>query len=81
MAAFGGNQFHSYQKGYLETFFSFFYLAINVGSTIGTILTPIFRNDVKCFGNDCYPLAFGVPAVFMFISIAFFLIGTPFYRR
>jgi hypothetical protein len=31
-------------------------MSINVGSTIGTILTPIFRSDIKCFEKDCYPL-------------------------
>ncbi len=58
-----------------------FYLSINIGSTIGTLLTPIFRNDVKCFGNDCYPLAFGVPALLMLIAVGVFVAGTPFYRR
>lgn len=81
MSAFGGNQFSPRQKKYLDTFFSIFYLSINIGSTISTLITPIFRNDVKCFGNDCYALAFGVPAMAMFLSIVFFVIGTPFYKR
>jgi len=51
------------------------------GSTIGTIITPILRSDVKCFGNDCYPLAFGVPTVVMLGAIILFIIGTPFYNR
>jgi len=81
VGAFGANQFKPTQKRYIDTFFSVFYLSINVGSTIGTILTPIFRNDVKCFGDDCYPLAFGVPAIFMFIAIIFFIAGTRFYKQ
>lgn len=81
VSAFGGNQFKSSQKEYLANFFSLFYLSINIGSTIGTLLTPIFRNDVKCFGNDCYPLAFGVPALLMLVAVGVFVIGTPFYRR
>lgn len=80
MSAFGGNQFGVGQKKYLETFFSIFYLSINIGSTISTILTPIFRTQ-KCFGHDCYSLAFGVPAMVMCLSIFFFVIGTPFYKR
>ncbi len=56
-------------------------MSINVGSTISTLLTPIFRNDVKCFGADCYPLAFGVPAATMFLAIIVFVIGTPYYNR
>ena len=81
VSAFGGNQFKPTQTRYLENFFSVFYLSINIGSTIATILTPIFRSDVKCFGNDCYPLAFGVPAAFMLVAIILFLLGTPFYVR
>ncbi len=81
VGAFGANQFKPTQKRYIDTFFSVFYLSINVGSTIGTILTPIFRNDVKCFGDDCFPLAFGVPAIFMFIAILFFIAGTKFYKK
>ncbi len=41
----------------------------------------MLRNDVKCFGFDCYSLAFGVPAGFMFLSIVVFVIGTPYYKR
>lgn len=81
VSAFGGNQFKESQKKHLDTFFSVFYLSINLGSMISTLLTPIFRNDVKCFGNDCYALAFGVPAIAMCLSIVFFLAGTPFYNR
>jgi hypothetical protein len=29
-----------------------------------------FIGDVQCFGYDCYPLAFGVPAVLMLIAIS-----------
>jgi hypothetical protein len=29
-----------------------------------------FIGDVQCFGYDCYPLAFGVPALLMLISIS-----------
>lgn len=37
---------------------------------ISTIITPIFRRDVTCFGMDnCYPLAFGVPAAVMLFAI------------
>ncbi|CAF0821688.1 unnamed protein product [Brachionus calyciflorus] len=81
VSAFGGNQFKPTQTRYLENFFSIFYLSINIGSTIATILTPIFRSDVRCFNNECYPLAFGVPALFMAIAITLFIFGTPYYVR
>lgn len=44
-------------------------------------ITPILRSDVHCFGSqDCYPLAFGVPAVLMFTSIIVFVIGKFMYK-
>lgn len=47
---------------------------------ISTFVTPILRSDVHCFGNqDCYPLAFGVPAVLMLVSIGIFVIGRAWY--
>ena len=81
VGAFGANQFKPTQQRYIENFFSIFYISINLGSLISTILTPIFRSDVKCFEKDCFPLAFGVPAIFMLFSIVLFVIGTPFYDR
>ena len=36
---------------------------------------------MKCFKNDCYPLAFGVPAMLMVIAIAFFWCGRHKYKR
>lgn len=71
VSAFGGEQFiRPQQDRQLEQFFSVFYFAINAGSLISTFITPIFREDVKCFGNDsCYPLAFGVPAILMIVAV------------
>ena len=28
----------------------------------------IFAADVKCYGNECYPLAFGIPAALMVLA-------------
>lgn len=81
VSAFGGNQFKPTQNKYLASFFSLFYLSINIGSTIGTLITPVLRSDIKCFGDDCYPLAFGLPAILMIVSVVVFLIGTPYYIR
>lgn len=76
VAAFGGDQFHPDQKSQLQRFFSFFYISINSGSLISTFLTPILRQDVHCLGRqDCYPLAFGVPAALMMISLVLFVLG------
>ena len=71
VSSFGGDQFKlPEQRLQLAQFFSIFYFSINAGSLISTFVTPIFRQDVKCFGQDsCYPLAFGVPAVIMVVAL------------
>lgn len=69
VSAFGGDQFIlPQQERYLAMFFSLFYFSINTGSLISTLLTPVLRES-ECFGNDCYFLAFLVPAVLMILSI------------
>lgn len=71
VSAFGGDQFTlPEQAAQLASFFSLFYFSINAGALISSAATPIFREDVHCFGDtDCYPLAFGVSAILMIISI------------
>ncbi|XP_072396373.1 peptide transporter family 1-like [Diabrotica undecimpunctata] len=82
IAAFGGDQFRLPQQAKeLERFFSLFYFSINCGSLLSMFITPILRNDVHCFGNDnCFPLAFAVPAILMIMSVVFFAAGRPTYR-
>lgn len=71
VVAFGGDQFHlPDQTAQLRSYFSWFYFSINVGALLSTTITPILREDVQCFGDDdCYPLAFGLPAILMLIAI------------
>lgn len=82
VAAFGGEQFKMPEQAkYLAVFFSMFYFAVNSGSFVSTMLTPILREDVKCFGDDdCFTLAFGVPGILMITSIVIFLLGKPLYK-
>lgn len=82
VAAFGGEQFKMPEQAkYLAVFFSMFYFAVNSGSFVSTMLTPILREDVKCFGDDdCFSLAFGVPGMLMITSIVIFLLGKPLYK-
>ncbi|KAG8183173.1 hypothetical protein JTE90_013692 [Oedothorax gibbosus] len=81
VSAFGGDQFSNKQEKERQKFFSIFYFAINSGSVISTLLTPILRADVHCFGSDsCYPLAYGVPAVLMVVSLILFVGGKPLYK-
>lgn len=82
VSAFGGEQFKMPQQAaQLAVFFSLFYFAVNAGSLISTTVTPILREDIKCFGmNDCFPLAFGVPAILMIVSIMIFIFGKFLYK-
>jgi solute carrier family 15 (oligopeptide transporter), member 1 len=82
VAAFGGEQFKMpEQAAQLAVYFSMFYFSVNAGSLISTSVTPILRDDVKCFGEvDCFPLAFGLPAILMATSIVIFIFGKRLYK-
>lgn len=80
VSAFGGDQFVlPQQERQLTQFFSIFYFSINAGSLISTYVTPILRDNIHCFGNDCYSLAFGIPAILMLIALIMFLAGHSLY--
>ncbi|XP_011636096.1 solute carrier family 15 member 1-like isoform X1 [Pogonomyrmex barbatus] len=80
VAAFGGDQFViPQQEKQLAMFFSLFYFSINTGSLISTLLTPVIR-ETKCFNDDCYFVAFLVPAVLMITSIVIFVLGKRLYK-
>ncbi|XP_070693691.1 solute carrier family 15 member 2 [Pempheris klunzingeri] len=81
VAAFGGDQFDEEAVSERQKFFSIFYMSINAGSLLSTVITPILRSDVKCFGTDCYALAFGVPAALMIVALAVFIAGSSLYKR
>ncbi|XP_066490333.1 solute carrier family 15 member 2 [Tiliqua scincoides] len=81
VAAFGGDQFEEEHVQERNKFFSVFYLSINAGSLISTFITPVLRGDVKCFGGDCYALAFGVPAALMVIALVVFIAGNGMYKK
>jgi len=81
VSAFGGDQFKAHQDGYRRSFFSLFYFAINAGSLVSTFVSPIIRDEVKCFDEECYAVAFGIPAALMVVAIIAFALGTPWYTR
>ncbi|XP_030643431.1 solute carrier family 15 member 2 [Chanos chanos] len=81
VAAFGGDQFEQQHTEERRKFFSIFYMSINAGSVLSTVITPILRGDVQCFGGDCYALAFGVPAVLMVIALIVFIAGSGLYKK
>lgn len=81
--AFGGTQYKlPEQKNDLKFFFSIQFFLMKCGSLTAYFLAPTLRGDVKCFAmDDCYPLAFGVPAMAIFFSFVIFMCGTPLYVR
>ncbi|XP_046762397.1 solute carrier family 15 member 1 isoform X1 [Gallus gallus] len=83
VSAFGGDQFEEHQEKQRSRFFSIFYLSINAGSLISTIITPILRAQ-ECgihSRQQCYPLAFGVPAALMAVSLVVFIAGSGMYKK
>lgn len=81
VAAFGGDQFEDHQEKQRSTFFSIFYLSINAGSLLSTLITPILRAQ-ECgihTKQQCYPLAFGVPAALMVVALIVFIAGKSMY--
>nr|XP_008105147.1 PREDICTED: solute carrier family 15 member 1 isoform X2 [Anolis carolinensis] len=83
VAAFGGDQFEEHQEKQRSRFFSIFYLSINAGSLLSTIITPMLRG-VECgihVKQKCYPLAFGVPAILMAIALLVFVVGSRMYKK
>ncbi|NXL47946.1 S15A1 protein, partial [Podilymbus podiceps] len=83
VSAFGGDQFEDDQEKQRTRFFSIFYLSINAGSLLSTIITPILRAQ-ECgirTKQRCYPLAFGVPAALMAVALVVFIIGSRMYKK
>uniref|UniRef100_A0A665VT18 Solute carrier family 15 member 1 n=1 Tax=Echeneis naucrates TaxID=173247 RepID=A0A665VT18_ECHNA len=83
VAAFGGDQFEDHQEKQRSTFFSIFYLSINAGSLLSTVITPILRAQ-ECgihVPQKCYPLAFGVPAALMVVALIVFIVGSGMYNK
>lgn len=80
---FAANQYKlPEQKIQLGFYFSMQYFCMKAGSIIGRFFNPILRQDVKCFGmNDCFPLAFGVPAIAMILSMIILICGRSSYSH
>ncbi|XP_037546881.1 solute carrier family 15 member 2-like [Nematolebias whitei] len=81
VAAFGGDQFDEQHMKERQKFFSIFYMSVNAGSLLSTLITPVLKEGVGCFGEDCYALAFGVPAALMIVALAVFIAGSNLYKR
>lgn len=72
--AIGGDQFQlPEQVKQMLVFFSMFSIVISLGTMVSQAFAPILRQDVECFGeNDCYPLSFGVAAIFIILAFGLF---------
>ena len=64
-----GDQFTSKNQHLIERAFSYFYLAINAGSSISIFFCPVL---LKNYGPR---LAFGMPAAAMFVAVLLFWLG------
>jgi len=71
VSAHVGDQFGPSNKHLLSRAFGWFYLSINLGSSISTLVCPILLNE-KNFGSR---YAFGLPGLFMMIATIAFWMG------
>ena len=64
--AFFGNQWVlPEQQKQMVLFYSIQYFIVNVGSTLGQVVGPIFRQEYRCFGEpECYAMAMGIGFIF-----------------
>jgi proton-dependent oligopeptide transporter, POT family len=79
VSAHVGDQFGETNKHLLPKVFSWFYFSINFGSFFSTMLTPVLLESPKVqqyLGIPAGPsLAFGLPAILMFLATLVFWIG------
>lgn len=82
VSSFGADQFKlPEQELALQKYFSVFYVFTNIGSILSLTITPILKENIKCFGRlHCFPAGFGLSALLMIISVVVFVAGKPLYR-
>ncbi len=69
VSALLGDQFKNGSKSLMEKVFNLFYLSINLGSAVSTVLTPYL---LRHYGAS---VAFGVPGALMIIATIIFWLG------
>ncbi|XP_057543726.1 protein NRT1/ PTR FAMILY 8.3-like [Amaranthus tricolor] len=77
ISSFGADQFDdndSYEQKEKASFFNWFYFSISIGCLIASTLIVWIQENVGC------DIGFGIPALFMAISIMFFFCETRLYR-
>lgn len=81
VCALGGDQFLTNEEKWRQGFFSMLYAAINFGSLISMFATPMLRSNFRCVEReDCYPYAFGLPCLLMFVAIVVFALAKNQYN-
>ena len=78
IVSFGADQFdeENPKEGHSKvSFFSYFYLALNLGELISNIILVYFEDE------GMWALGFWVSAGSAFAALVFFLVGTPRYRH
>ncbi|XP_066930384.1 solute carrier family 15 member 2-like isoform X2 [Clytia hemisphaerica] len=81
MAAFGGDQLPQKDVGLITKFFNLFYMAVNVGAMLTMIVVPLMRTEIRCFGNQCYPVVFGVNCIIIILATVAFMAGSAWYVK
>jgi POT family proton-dependent oligopeptide transporter len=75
VSAFVGDQLDERQRGLLPKVFAAFYLAINVGSLLASLLIPFLRAHLGP------RVAFGLPGVLMLLALLVFWLGRRHYQE
>lgn len=83
MTAFGGDQFKlPQQQRQMARYYSLYFMVLKLSFLGGATLAPVLRQDVQCLGNDhCFPLAFGVPGLFIIVTVVVLLLGNRYYVK
>lgn len=77
--SYGAHQYNPSEVKNIALFFSLYYFMYNGGSIISRFVNPILRQDIQCFGNDdCFPLAFGIPGIFMIVVALIIIVANRF---
>lgn len=65
---YGAYQYHPHEVKSIALFFVLYYFVYNCGSITSRLVSPILRQDVRCFGNDdCFTIAFAIPGICMIL--------------
>ncbi|KAF9186918.1 hypothetical protein BGZ51_001229 [Haplosporangium sp. Z 767] len=80
VSSHGGDQYLPSQEQGKDVFFNIFYVTINVGSLLTTIIVPEM-SKLKCYDQEsCFSLAFLIPTIVFAIALIVFAAGHRFYR-